>query len=160
MSLIRIAKKLLLAIALLSLVWAFTWPETFEAKVIGVTDGDTIKVLRNDKPLKIRLYGVDCPERRQEFGKKARRFTSENVFGKIVKVTIMDTDHYGRKVAKVHVDEHYLNLRLVEEGLAWWYERYAPGDSDLAKAQKSARKAKRGLWSAKNPIPPWEFRRK
>lgn len=160
MSFISIAKKLLVVVTLLSLFWAFTRPDTFEGKVVGVTDGDTIRVLRNGKFQKIRLYGVDCPERGQEFGKKARKFTSDQVFGKIVKVTTMDTDHYGRQLAKVHVDGQYLNLMLVNEGLAWWYERYAPGDSDLARAQKSARKAKRGLWSSRNPTPPWEFRRK
>lgn len=131
----------------------------FEAKVIGVIDGDTIEVLNNRKPVKIRLYGIDCPERDQDFGSKARKFTSNMVFKKTVEVTPVDMDKYGRTVAKIYVNGKYLNEMLVAEGLAWWYKPYAEKERDLEKAEKDARAAKIGLWSHPNPVAPWKFRR-
>ena len=131
----------------------------FPAKVIGIMDGDTIEVLHDRSPLRIRLYGIDTPEHDQDFGTRAKQFTSEKVFGKMVEVVAMDEDRYERTVAKIYVDGKYLNLMIVEAGLGWWYQRYAPNDEDLAKAERDARSAKIGLWSHPTPTAPWEFRR-
>ena len=131
----------------------------FQTKVNVIMDGDTIEVLHDRSPLRIRLYGIDTPEHDQDFGTRAKQFTSEKVFGKMVEVVPMDEDRYERTVAKIYVDGKYLNLMIVEAGLGWWYQRYAPHDEDLAKAEREARSAKIGLWSHPNPIPPWEFRR-
>ncbi len=76
---------------------AWAW----SGKVVGVSDGDTITVLRDKKPQKIRLYGIDCPEKRQPFANKAKQFTSELVLGKSVEVEPVATDRYGRTVAFV-----------------------------------------------------------
>ncbi len=133
---------------------------SFSGKCVGVSDGDTIKVLRSGQAVKIRLYGVDCPEMGQDFGRKARRFTSNMVFGKTVEIRPVDVDQYGRTVAWVSVDGKSLNRELVAAGLAWWYKHYAPRDKDLAELERRARKHNTGLWFQPDPVPPWEFRHK
>lgn len=107
----------------------------------------------------MRLNGVDCPESHQAFGTRARQFTGDMVFGKIVRVEVRDRDRYGRLVGDVFTSgDVSLNAELVRVGMAWWYRRYAPKDTKLAALEAEARAAKRGLWVDANPIPPWEFR--
>ncbi|HMK35898.1 MAG TPA: thermonuclease family protein [Desulfomonilaceae bacterium] len=127
---------------------------------VGVSDGDTIRVMRGAQHMNIRLYGIDCPERGQDFGNKARRFTGDMTFGKTVGIEEMDRDPYGRIVAWVWVNGTSLNTELLKNGLAWWYRQYAPENGELRDLESSARKAKIGLWSHPNPLPPWEFRKK
>jgi micrococcal nuclease len=135
--------------------------EEFTGKVVGVSDGDTIKVLRAGKQVRVRLSGIDCPEKRQAFGKRAKRFTSDLVFAKTVTVKVMDIDRYKRIVGEVILEDGTnLNHALVRAGLAWWYQRYAPGDRELERLEKSARENKRGLWADPDPLPPWEFRKR
>jgi endonuclease YncB( thermonuclease family) len=135
--------------------------EEFTGKVVGVSDGDTIKVLRAGKQVKVRLSGIDCPEKRQAFGKRAKRFTSDLVFAKEVTVKVIDIDRYKRIVGEVILkDGTSLNHELVRSGLAWWYQRYAPDDKELERLEKIARENQRGLWADPDPVPPWEFRRK
>jgi endonuclease YncB( thermonuclease family) len=92
--------------------------------VIGVADGDTITVLHEKRPERIRLCGIDCPEKRQPFGKRAKQFTSELVFGKVVEIDPVDTDRYGRTVAFVRVEDITVNEELIKKGLGWVYVRY------------------------------------
>ncbi len=73
----------------------------FTGRVVGVTDGDTITVLHKGKGERIQLHGIDCPEKRQAFGKRAKQFTSTLVFGKTVTVHVLDRDRYGRTVGEV-----------------------------------------------------------
>lgn len=153
-------------ICLMALVMAlFCWPglagalpSKFSGQVIGVADGDTLTVLFENQPQRIRLYGIDCPERKQDFGTKAKQFTAEFAFNKTAQVQVRATDAYHRTVASVAVEGKSLNEALVEAGLAWWYRRYAPGDKRLEGLEQQARQAKRGLWSHPNPIAPWQFR--
>jgi len=133
--------------------------KSWSGKCVGVSDGDTIKVLHGGKAEKIRLYGIDCPESHQDFGQRAKQFTSDMAFGKVVKVQQVDTDRYGRTVAWVSVDGKSLNKELVRAGLAWWYRQHAPDDNDLKKLENKARKAKAGLWAHPHPVPPWKFRK-
>ena len=133
--------------------------DSFSGKCIGVSDGDTIKVMYSGKAERIRLYGVDSPEKGQDFWKSAKQFTSEMVFGKTVEVRPIDRDRYGRTVAWVSVNGKSLNRELVAAGLAWWYKHYAPKEKDLRDLELKARKEKVGIWSRPDPIPPWEFRR-
>jgi micrococcal nuclease len=134
--------------------------EDFTGKVVGISDGDTITVLHNGRGEKIRLHGIDCPEKRQPFGTAAKHFTSELAFGKIVTVVSMGKDRYGRTVADVFLPDHrLLNHELVKVGFAWWFRKYALGDETLKQLETDARKAKRGLWAEKEPVPPWEWRR-
>ena len=151
----------LMLVCLLSLpLTAYAW----SGEVVGITDGDKITVLNGKtlKDVKIRLYGIDTPERGQAFGKKAKQFTSGMVFGKVVEVHRMDTDRYGRTVALVSVDKQLLNKELVKAGLAWVYDRYCsePICESWRNFQLRARMDKRGLWADSERIPPWEFRRK
>jgi len=133
----------------------------WSGKVVGVADGDTITVLRDKKPQKIRLYGIDCPEKRQPFGKRAKQFTSELVFAKVVEVEPVATDRYGRTVAFVQVENVSVNEELIKEGLAWVYVRYCklPLCADWQSLELAAQTERRGLWGDSTHVPPWEFRR-
>ena len=135
-----------------------TEPFRFSARVIGVTDGDTITVLRDRRPVKIRLRGIDCPERGQAFGAAAKRFTSDLIFGRSVTVEQFSTDRYGRLVADVTVGGQDVSLALVRAGYAWHFTTYSH-DPILTAAEQEARTARRGLWNDTHPVPPWVFRR-
>ena len=139
---------------------SFSW--AFSGKVVGVADGDTITVLRDKEQVRIRLYGIDTPEKGQAFGKKAKQFTSKMVYGKVVEVKVMATDRYGRTVAMIYADKTLLNEELVKAGLAWVYWKYChhPICESWKNFQLGARFDKRGLWTDPDRIPPWEFRRK
>lgn len=156
-------KKTLSNISLL-LLFSLFFPTiclAWQGKVVGISDGDTITVLtENKQQMKIRLYGVDTPERRQDFGERARQFTSDQVFGKTVDVDPVDTDRYGRTVGIVTIDGQVLNRALVESGMAWVYEQYCTRQecSEWRQLQEKAKAGKVGLWSIPNPTPPWEFR--
>jgi micrococcal nuclease len=151
------AFRLLIAIlACLSMCWqANAW----SGKCVGVSDGDTIKVMRQGRPERIRLFGVDCPEMKQDFGKRAKQFTSSMVFGKNVTVDTVGQDRFGRTIAWVAVQRASLNRELIRAGLAWWYRKYAASHKDLEQLEQEAQKARKGLWSLADPVPPWEFRR-
>jgi hypothetical protein len=125
---------------------------------VGVSDGDTITVIHRGKGEKIRLYGTDCPEKKQAFGKRAKQFTSNMVFGKTVEVRPVTTDRYGRTIAWVYENGDCLNAELLEAGLAWHYKRYS-SEKHLADLENEARQQKAGLWSDPHAIPPWDFRR-
>lgn len=130
-------------------------------KVVGVADGDTIKVMHGGKAEKVRLYGIDTPERHQDFGTRAKQFTSDKVFGKVVRVETIDHDRYGRTVGVVYVGRTCLNEELVKAGLAWFYSRYCKRGfcGEWKSHQNASRKAQKGLWSHPDPIPPWDFRK-
>lgn len=146
--------------SLLLLIMLTSGADAYKAQVIGVMDGDTIKVLKGRKQIRVRLYGIDSPERQQDFGSKARRFTSEMVFRKTVEVRPVEKDRYGRTVARVYVDGEYLNQLIVARGFAWHYKAYSAGDRVLEQAERHARSARNGLWSHPDPVAPWDFRRR
>jgi micrococcal nuclease len=131
--------------------------ETFTGKCVGVTDGDTISVMRNGRAVKVRLEGIDCPEPGQDFSNAAKKYTSALVYGKTVEVLVTGTDKYDRILAVVHADGTNVNLALVQAGLAWHYTKYS-SDTTLAAAETAARTAEIGLWSLPTPIPPWDWR--
>ena len=107
------------------------------AKVIGISDGDTITVLlAGNIQKKLRLAEVDCPESGQPFGKNAKQFTSEQVFGKQISFIETDTDRYGRTIAKVYYDDDkYLSREIIKAGLGWWYY-YFSKDKSLGDLQQ------------------------
>ena len=133
---------------------AYSW----SGQCVAVTDGDTIKVMHEGKAEKIRLYGIDCPEKNQPFGKKAKWFVSELAFKKIVEVKALNKDRYGRTIALVYVDDKCLNGELLKVGLAWHYKQYSK-DKSLAVLEDEARVMKVGLWSDPHSLEPWEWRR-
>lgn len=134
-------------------------------KVVKVADGDTINVLDRTKTQhKIRLQGIDAPERKQAFGNKSRQNLAKYVAGKNVKVEYNKRDKYGRIVGKLIYNSRDINLRQVEDGFAWHYKEYqneqsAKDRSLYSNAEIDARKRKLGIWPAK-AMPPWEWRRK
>jgi micrococcal nuclease len=132
----------------------------FQGKVVGVSDGDTITVMHDGKGEKIRLYGVDCPEKAQDFGQKAKRFSSDMVFGKTVDVESLATDRYGQTIGIVRVEGKCLSEELIRNGLGWTYTRYCdnPFCSQWKQLEEKAKSAKTGLWSKRDPTPPWVFR--
>ncbi len=123
-----------------------------------VQDGDTFKL--SDNETRVRLWGIDAPEKGQAYADEARDRLKELCEGKTVRMEIKSTDRYGRKVAIIWLDRKNINLQMVKEGLAWHYAHYAPDAKDLAAAEKAARKARRGLWKDKNPVNPYDFRKK
>jgi len=133
---------------------AHGWP----GRVCGVADGDTISVLHEGRAVKIRLYGIDCPEKHQAFGQKAKTFTSQMAFGKLVEVDPVTRDRYGRIVARVHVGGRCLNEELLRAGYAWHFKRFSR-DRHLAELELQARAARSGLWGDPAPVAPWEFRK-
>ncbi len=103
--------------------------------------------------------GIDCPEKRQPFGNRAKQFTSNLVFAKTVTVQVMDRDRYGRTVGEVLLpDGRSLNRELVKAGFAWWYWKYAPDGETLEQLEREARRTKRGLWAEPHAVAPWEWR--
>ncbi len=145
---------------LLLLCLLFAAPSwAFEAKVVKIMDGDTLGVLKGGRMVKVRLHGIDAPEKGQPFGAKSKAFLGERAFGKMVEVDEKDTDRYGRVVAVVRLGGEDLNLDMVRAGLAWHFVRYAPHDDALQKAEREAREGRWGLWEATDPIPPWEWRK-
>ena len=133
----------------------------FSGTVVSIADGDTLTVLHAGKQERVRLYGVDCPEKKQPFGTRARQLTGQLAFHQVVTVRVKDRDRYGRTVGEVVLpDGKVLNQELVRAGLAWWYRDYAAGDLRLALLEREARAAGRGVWSDPRAVPPWEYRKR
>jgi micrococcal nuclease len=133
----------------------------FTGQVVGVMDGDTIEIMHQNKPERIRLHGIDCPEKGQSFGKRANQAASELMFGKSVAVRVHGKDKYGRTIGDIILpDGTNVNKVLVKDGWCWWYRKYATGDIELARAEAEAKKAKRGLWQDAAPVPPWVWRKR
>lgn len=93
------------AFLILFLYPRLSFAASFTGKVVGVSDGDTIKVMRNGKAERVLLTGIDSPEKKQPFGNKAKQFTSDLVFGKVVKVEVHDVDQYGRSIGEVFLSD-------------------------------------------------------
>jgi micrococcal nuclease len=156
---LRLWFSVLLVVALLTPPLALAVTE-YQGKVIRVMDGDTIEVLHNTRPERIRLSGIDCPEKGQGFGNRAKQSASQLAFGKEVTLQTHGHDKYGRTLAEVLLpDGMNLNQELVKQGWCWWYRKYAPRDRVLEGLERDAREAKKGLWADPQIVPPWEWRR-
>lgn len=158
---INIASALLFACCFLSLN---VDAAILSGKVIGVSDGDTIDVLDRLKVThRIRLAGVDAPEKAQPFGRRSKEHLSDSVFGKQVEVQGGKIDKYGRTVGKILVNGLDANLEQIRAGLAWHYKAYASEQSAedrirYSTAEENARSQRVGLWSENQQMPPWEWR--
>jgi len=156
--------RVLATLLLLAVLATTSAAQTLTGRCIKVADGDTITILTPAKrQVRIRLACIDCPERRQAFGKRAKQFTSSLVFGRRVRVEVVDRDRYGRAIGWVYVlgpegNELCVNVELVREGLAWVYRRYCRNPR-LLQIEEDARTLGKGLWSQGQPVAPWEFRR-
>lgn len=141
---------------LLAITLALMTPE-LTGKVVAIADGDTLTVLVDKVGVKIRLDGIDAPERAQPFGTRSREKLSELVFGKTVRVVTKGSDRYGRTIGVVFIDGENVNAKMIESGLAWHYKRYST-DAELDRLERDARREKRGLWSDPAPVEPWNWR--
>ena len=134
-------------------------------RIISIADGDTVTLLdANLQQHKIRLSGIDAPERRQPFGNRSRLHLGALVFGRQVTADCPKTDRYKRAVCRLEVDGIDANLAQVEAGMAWHYKAYtreqSPADRwRYAKAEDRAREARHGLWADRAPVAPWDFRK-
>lgn len=129
-------------------------------KVVGVKDGDTFVILFEGKEQIVRFAHIDCPEKKQPFGKKAKYFVSDMCFGKNIKLIHEDKyDRYKRLIAEVILkDGTNLNKELVKQGLAWHFKKYSD-DLEYSNLEIEAKNKRIGLWSEENPIQPWEWRK-
>ena len=129
-----------------------------KAKVVGVKDGDTIVVLlKNNETQTLRLAEIDCPEKSQSFGMKAKQFTSSQVYGKYITFRTITKDKYRRSIAKVYYDNKYLSEEIIKAGFAWFYKRYS-NNKKLELLEHEAKRNKLGIWSDKTTIEPYKFR--
>jgi endonuclease YncB( thermonuclease family) len=135
--------------------------KSFWGKAIGIKDGDTVVVIDSlNNQTTLRLAEVDCPEKAQAFGTKAKQFTSDKIYLKQVKYIVTDIDRYGRSIAKIYYDNNkYLSEEIIRNGFGWQYKKYSTSKL-LARLEEEARKNKRGLWIDPNPIYPSDWRRK
>ena len=132
--------------------------QTMTGTVIGITDGDTLTLLdEQNAEYKIRLDGIDAPEKNQPFGTKSKESLSELVMGQAVAVEWKSKDRYGRIIGVVLLNGDSVNQQQVDRGWAWHFVKYSDSEK-LATAERSAREARLGLWVEESPVPPWEFR--
>ena len=128
-------------------------------KVIGIKDGDTVVIIDSFNTQTIlRLAEVDCPEKKQPFGIRAKQFTSYAVYLKTITYVVTNKDRYGRSVAKIYYNHKYLSAEIIKNGMGWHYKKYSTSQ-ELAQFEKQARSKKMGLWIDPNPIYPSEWRK-
>jgi endonuclease YncB( thermonuclease family) len=133
--------------------------EPLTGKVVRIADGDTITVLdAANVQHKVRLQGIDAPERGQPFGTVAREGLATMAMGKTVTVYDDGKDKYGRTLGRIEIAGRDVNRQMVADGLAWHYVKFSK-DKKLANAERDARAAKHGLWADAAPVPPWEWRK-
>ena len=134
-------------------------PNEFYAKVVGISDGDTFKILyQENQEVKVRLNHIDAPEKGQSFGKSAKKYASDLCFGKEVKIVRQKKkDRYQRIIAEVFVGQTNVNKEMVKAGYAWHFKKYS-SDKEYDKIETEARENKQGLWQDKNPVAPWTWR--
>jgi endonuclease YncB( thermonuclease family) len=141
-------------------------PAELRGVVVGIADGDTITVLDGGrKQHKIRLAGIDAPERKQPFGQRSREHLANLAFRKAANLDCYKTDQYKRQICRVWVEGADVALAQVRAGLAWHYKRFEKEQTEIerttyATAEDGARASRIGLWQDKQPVPPWEYRSK
>lgn len=129
-----------------------------QGRCVGVTDGDTISVLVDGQQVKVRLAGIDSPERKQPFGTQAKSHLASLVHEKDVKIASAGRDRYGRTLGVVFVGETNVNEAMIASGFAWVYTRYDRSPRLIA-IEQDARCFRLGLWADAEPVPPWVWRK-
>jgi endonuclease YncB( thermonuclease family) len=129
-----------------------------EVVAVSITDGDTFTARGGGATFKVRLYGIDAPERGQDFSKRSRERLGEMCRSSPLRVRLVNRDGFGRWVAQVYdAAGRHLNAEMVASGLAWHFRKYSQ-DPVLERLEREARAAGRGLWSVPDPQAPWEYR--
>ncbi len=137
-----------------------------QGKVVRVADGDTLTILDVNKTQhKIRLQGIDAPEKAQAFGEKSKQSLYDMVHGKTVQVSFTKNDKYGRIVGKVFLDTQDICHQQIKSGLAWHYKKYQneqplENRDAYSASELTAQSQKVGLWSEPQPLAPWDYRKK
>ena len=129
----------------------------FPAKVIKISDGDTITVLSGKEQTKVRLYGIDAPEKKQDYGQRSKQFLASLIAGQVVEIEPKGKDRYKRTLGTIYYKGQDINAQMVLNGYAWAYVKYSRIYVDQ---EKTAREKKLGLWQSSNPTPPWEWRKR
>lgn len=141
-------------------------PEILDGyQVLKVSDGDTINIQKVENGkfvgeiLRIRMYGMDAPEKTQDYGSESRQALEKLVTGKNLSVEVKNKDRYGRTVAIIYANGKNVNEEMVKTGNAWWYQEYAKKDIQFEKYQENAKQKKLGLFSRKGYTEPWNYRK-
>lgn len=150
------------ALILLLLLSLSAFAQT-SAKVVDITDGDTITVISDRKQFKVRLAGIDAPEKGQDYSDSAKKYLSKLLFNQTIKLEGSKRDRNGRLIAKVFIDTRDVGLMMIQNGLAWHFTKYAndqsPSDRVLYNnAEASSRRNSLNLWRYPNPVAPWDYR--
>lgn len=133
---------------------------TLRGKAVRIVDGDTFDLLVDKTTYRIRLAGIDAPEKGQDFGTASKQMLGALCAGEVLTVVVTDTDRNKRRIAEVYTaGKKWINKELIANGMAWHFKQYSTNTA-LAAAEQLARKNKTGLWSLKNPVAPWEWRKK
>ena len=127
-------------------------------QVVRIVDGDTVHASLEGILYKIRLVEIDAPESDQPFGEAAKTYLGELLSGRVFSAELAGRDRYGRYLGRLYQNGLDINQEMVDEGLAWVYDRYVT-DKGLYGHQEIARKAGKGIWSVDDAVPPWEWRR-
>lgn len=157
---IRLLFSILLLLSSISL-----HADELTGRVIDVASGDSITIVdATNTELKVRLSGIDAPEKQQPFGTESKKSLADLVYGKEVSVNWIKRDYHKRIVGKVMLNKTDVNLEQVKRGMAWVFKHfvddpYSQDQADYVDAQQEAEDRRLGLWSQRDPIPPWEFRR-
>ena len=152
-------KKAVLFLVLFLSIATAAFGQRFPVTVVGITDGDTFTVINRDKlQLKVRIIGIDAPEKKQAYGNKSRQTLSDLIFQQQIEIDVQYQEKWGRYVAKVYLaDGRDVGLLMLQAGMAWHNVNYDKTPA-YAAAEKAARKAKKGLWADAHPVAPWDFR--
>ena len=127
--------------------------------MVKILDGDTFVLLTDDTvKIRVRLNGIDCPERKQDYYEVCKHALNQYIFGKNVTLITHGKDRWKRIIADVYAQNESINHKMIKNGFAWHYKKYSK-DKNLAKAEEEARKKKIGLWNMKNPVAPWNYRK-
>lgn len=161
MTILRVLFAMLMALASPLAAFSAEWHGT----VVGVSDGDTLTLLDANKTQhRIRLDGIDAPERTQPYGQRARQSLAALAHGRVASADCPKVDRYGRAVCRVYIDGVDVGLEQIRRGYAWHYVKYAHEQRAIdrahyAQAESDARAKNAGLWSFADPVPPWDYRR-
>ena len=140
------------------------YADTLTGRVVSIADGDTLTLLdATNQQHKIRLSGIDAPEKTQDFGQKSKSHLSAMAFSKSATAECRKRDRYQREICVVFVEGKDVGLEQIRQGMAWWYQQYAKDQTaqertDYGQAEFNAKIHRYGLWNSKNPTPPWEWR--
>ena len=149
---------LFVVIATSSPAYARSNEKIIRGQVIGIVEGDALTVIVDSQQVRIRLAEIDAPEKNQPFGTRSKQSLSDLCFWVEAELAIKGKDQYARKLARVVCNGVDANAEQVKRGMAWVFDKYAM-DPALLKLQNEARAEKRGLWSDKHSIPPWQWRK-